>query len=53
MGAQNSVPSAALPNQQSLEAIGIDGQLFLSSTNLIFPMKLLIGFFPVYLGEHC
>ena len=45
VGAQNSLSSAALPNQQSLAAIGFHGPLLLSSTNFILPMKLLIGFF--------
>ena len=31
VGAQNSVPSAALPKQQSLVAIGFHGTQFLSS----------------------
>ena len=45
MSAYNSLASAALPNQQSLAAIAFCGPLFLSSTNFILPMKLLIGFF--------
>ena len=45
VGVQNSVPSAALPNQQSLAAIGFHVPLFLSSTNFILPLKLLIGFY--------
>ena len=45
-GCQNSVPLAALPMQQSLAAIGFHGPLFLSSTNFILPLELLVGFFP-------
>ena len=44
VGAQNSVPSAALQKQLSLAAIRLHGLLFLSSTNFILPFKLLIGF---------
>ena len=50
VGAQVSVPSAALPNLQSLAAIGFHGPLFLSSTNFILPMKLLIGLFLINLA---
>ena len=46
--AENSVASAALPKQQSLAAIGFHGTPFLSSTNFILPLKILIGF---YLGN--
>ena len=49
MGAENSVPPAALPKQQSLAAIGFHGTLFLRSTNFILPLKMLIGFYPVNL----
>ena len=52
VGAQNSVLSAALPKQQSLEAIGFHGPLFLSSTNFILPMKLLTSFFLVNLAGN-
>ena len=45
VGVQNSVPSAALEKEQFLAAIGLHGLLFLSSTNFIFPLKLLIDFF--------
>ena len=45
MGAQNSVPLAALPKQQSLAAIGFYDLLFLISTNFVLPFNLLIGFF--------
>ena len=47
--AKNSVPSAALPKQQSLAAIGFHGTQFLSSTNFILPLKMLIGFYVVNL----
>ena len=40
MSAKNPVLSAALPKQQ----LDFCGPLFLSSTNFILPMKLLIGF---------
>ena len=52
MGAENSVPSAALPKQQSLAAIGFHGTLFLSSTNFIFPLKMLIGFYLINLAGN-
>ena len=45
VSAQNFASSAALPNQQSLAAIRFLGPLFLSSTNYILPLELLIGFF--------
>ena len=44
MGTQKSVLSGALPKQQSLAAIEFHGPLFLSSTNFILPLKLLIDF---------
>ena len=46
MKAQNSIPSAALPKQQSLAAVGCQGPLFQSSTNFILPLGIVIGFFP-------
>ena len=52
VGAQNSVPTAALPKLQSLAAIGFRGPLFLSSPNCILPMKLLIGFHLANLSVH-
>ena len=45
VGVQNSVPSVALPKQQSHAAIGFHGPLFLNSTNFNLLSKLLIGFF--------
>ena len=51
--AQNSVPSAALPKQQSLAAIGFLGPLFLSSTNFILSLKLLIVFFFLLTWWQC
>ena len=46
--AENAVPSAALPKQQSLAAIGFHGTC---STIFIFPWKMLIGFYFVNLAE--
>ena len=48
-GAQNFVPSGALPKQQSPAEIKFHGTLFLSSTNFILPLKILIGFYLVNL----
>ena len=52
MGAQNSVPSAALPKQQSFVAIVFHATLFQSSTNFILPLKMLIGFYLVNLAGN-
>ena len=51
MGAQNSVLSAAVKKQRSLEAIGFHGTLLQSST--IFFFKMLIGFYFGQLGRPC
>ena len=50
MGAQNSVPSAAVQKQQSFAAIGFHGTLLQSSS--FFYFKLLIGFYLVNLAGH-
>ena len=39
MDAQNSVPSVALPKQQSFASIGFHGPLFLSSTSFFSLFK--------------
>ena len=44
---------AGLLKQQSLPSIRCCGSLFLSSTNFILPLELLIGFFSCYLGGPC
>ena len=49
VGAENSVPSAALPKQQPLAEIGFHGTLLLNSTNFILSWKMLIGFYLVNL----
>ena len=52
VGAKNSVPSAALPQQQSLAAIEFHGTLIFNSTNFILNSKFLIGFHPVNLAGN-
>ena len=49
LDAENSVPLAVLPKQQSLAAIVFHGTPFLSSTNFILPLKRVIGFYLVNL----
>ena len=49
VGAQNFVPSAAFQEEQYLAAIGFHDPLFLSSTNSILPLKLLLGYYLVNL----
>ena len=44
MDTENSVPSVALPKQQSFASIGFHGPLFLSSTNFVLSLNMLIGF---------
>ena len=47
LGAQNSVPSAAVQKQRSLTAMGSHGTQLQSLS--ILPLKLLIGFYLVNL----
>ena len=49
MGAQNSVPSTALPKQQSLAAIEFHGMSFLSS---IYFLNMLIRFYLINLAGN-